>query len=105
MPGKGITIGTGIATALAGLAIAAPGGAHSLGRHHDVARPARTTTAAWQMGLEVRSQALNRRYRLGAYALTPSSAGSVVGWQNALLVRSDALNRKYRLGAYAKTGG
>jgi hypothetical protein len=105
MLGKRIAIGTGIATALAGVAIAVPGGgAQSLDRGHDAARPARATTPAWQVGLELRSEGLNRRYGLGQYALAPSSAVAVPVWQNALLVRSDALNRKFGLGAYAKKG-
>jgi hypothetical protein len=105
MLGKRIAIGTGIATAVACVAIAAPGGAaHSLDHQHDGARSARTTMPAWRVGLEVRSEALNRRYRLGQYALSPSSAGADAAWERGLFLRSDALNRLYGLGAYAKSG-
>jgi hypothetical protein len=105
MLGKGIAIGTGIATAVAGIAIAAPGGAAHPIDHHDRTRPARTTMPAWQVGLELRSEALNRRYELGQFALRASSAGTQPAWQRGLLLRSDALNRIYGLGAYAKAGG
>jgi hypothetical protein len=105
MLGKGITIGTGIAIAVTGIAIAAPGGAAHPLDHHDRTRPARTTMPAWQVGLELRSEALNRRYGLGQFALSSSSAGAEATWKRALFLRSDALNRKYGLGAYAKAGG
>jgi hypothetical protein len=106
MTGKRIAIGTGIATAVIGVAIAAPGGAaHSLDRHHNGARPATSTAMpAWRVGLLLRSEALNRRYGLAQYALSPSSAGGEAAWQRALVLRSDALNRIYGLGAYAQVG-
>jgi hypothetical protein len=68
MLSKRIAIGTGVATALAGIVIAAPGGAaHPLDRH-DGARPTTTSVAAWRTGVSARSEALNRLYGLGAYA-------------------------------------
>jgi len=44
----------------------------------------------------LRSQALNRKYHLGAYAPKPSKAQN-----RAIMLRSRALDRKYHLGAYA----
>jgi hypothetical protein len=105
MLGKGMTIGTGIATAVVAVAIAAPGGTAPLDHHSARTRPARTAIPAWQLGLDLRSQALNRRYKLGQFALSPSSADTQPSWQRALFLRSDALNRMYGLGAYAKAGG
>ena len=92
---KKITLGTGVATALVGIAIAAPGGvAHPLdGR--DVARPTATSKSVWLTGLSARSEALNVHYRLGQYARGHSA------WSTGLAARSEALNRLYGLGAYA----
>jgi hypothetical protein len=59
---------------------------------------------AWQVGLELRSEALNRRYGLGQYALSLSSSGADTAWERGLFLRSDALNRMYGLGAYANAG-
>ncbi len=86
-----ITLGTGVATALVGIAIAAPGGvAHPLdGR--DVARPTATSVSAWSTGLSARSEALNVHYGLGQHS----------AWSTGLAARSEALNRLYGLGAYA----
>ena len=105
MLGKGIAIGTGIATTVVAIAIAAPAGTAPL--HHHSARPgaARTTIPTWQIALELRSEALNRRYHLGEFPLRTSSTDTKLSWQRALFLRSDALNRKYGLGAYAKAGG
>jgi hypothetical protein len=47
--------------------------------------------------LQLRSEALNQKYHLGAYR----NAGDSAQAQRAILLRSDALNRKYRLGRYA----
>jgi hypothetical protein len=105
MLGKGIAIGTGIATTVVAIAIAAPGGTAPLDHHSARTGAARTTIPAWQFGLELRSEALNRRYELGQFALRASSAGTQPAWQRGLLLRSDALNRIYGLGAYAKAGG
>jgi hypothetical protein len=105
MLGKGIAIGTGIATAVVAIAIAAPGGAAPLDDHSAGARAAGTTIPAWQFGLQLRSEALNRRYELGQFALSASSADTKLSWQRALFLHSDALNRMYGLGAYAKAGG
>ena len=89
-----ITLGTGVATALVGIAIAAPGGvAHPLdGR--DVARPTAASVSAWSTGLSARSEALNVHYGLGRHA-------RVATWSTGLAARSEALNRLYGLGAYA----
>ena len=103
MLGKGIAIGTGIATAAVAVALAAPGGAAPLDHHSARARAAGTAIPTWQLGLERRSEALNRRYGLGQFALSASIAEP--SWQRALFLRSDALNRMYGLGAYAKAGG
>jgi hypothetical protein len=105
MLGKGTAIGTGIATAVVAIAIAAPGSTAPLDHHSAPTRAASTTIPAWQLGLELRSEALNRRYELGQFALSASSADSQPDWQRALFLRSDALNRMYGLGAYAKPGG
>ena len=56
----------------------------------------------WRKALEARSEALNERYGLGAYA--PVTGGSVAtsepSWMRALRLRSEALNRQYGLGAW-----
>jgi hypothetical protein len=53
--------------------------------------------------LEARSEALNERHGLGAYA--PVTVGSVAtsepAWLRALRIRSEALNKQYKLGEYA----
>ena len=59
---------------------------------------ARARAAAVQQAEELRGQAMNRFYRLGAY----SSTGGAV--QQAEKRRSDAMNRVYHLGAYSSTG-
>jgi hypothetical protein len=105
MLGKGIAIGTGIATAAAAIAIAAPGGTATLDHHSAGTHAASAAIPAWQVGLELRSEALNRRYGLGQFTLSASSADTKLAWQRALFLHSDALNRMYRLGAYAKAGG
>jgi hypothetical protein len=104
MLGKGIAIGTCIATTVVAVAIAAPGGTAPLD-HHSARLGVRTTIPAWRFGLELRSEALNRRYELGQFALSVSSADPRSSWQRALFLRSDALNRMYGLGAYEKAGG
>jgi len=59
------------------------------------------TDPGWQKALEIRSDALNRQYRLGAYAQQRTTADATPEWAKALEIRSDALNRQYRLGKYA----
>ena len=67
----------------------------------------------WQTALNIRSSALDHKYRLDTYASTlarryhlggstrtSASVGAPV-WLTALIVRSDALDREYGLGAYA----
>jgi len=87
-----ITLGTGVATALVGIAIAAPGGvAHPLdGR--DVARPTATSVSAWSTGLSARSEALNVRYGLGQYEWRHLRVSSVAAWHAGMAARSEALN-------------
>jgi hypothetical protein len=70
----------------------------------------------WQKALNIRSKALDQKYRLDKYASmvarkyhlgtstrTSASAGAP-DWLKALIVRSDALDRKYGLGVYATAG-
>jgi len=95
---KKITLGTGVATALVGIAIAAPGGVARPLDGRDVARPTATSVSAWRTGLSARSEALNVHYGLGKYARTHSR---VATWSTGLAARSEALNRLYGLGAYA----
>jgi len=70
----------------------------------------------WQKALNIRSKALDQKYRLDKYAnmvarkyhigvstRTSASAGAP-DWLKALIVRSDALDRKYGLGVYATAG-
>jgi hypothetical protein len=56
--------------------------------------------AQWKKALEARSEALNERYGLGAYA--PVAGESLAtfepSWMRALRLRSEALNRHYGLG-------
>ena len=56
----------------------------------------------WRKALEARSEALNERYGLGAYALVAggSVATSAPSWMRALRLRSEALNRHYGLGVW-----
>jgi hypothetical protein len=56
----------------------------------------------WRKALEARSEALNERYGLGAYApvTTRSVATSEPSWMRALRLRSEALNRQYGLGVW-----
>jgi hypothetical protein len=61
--------------------------------------------AAARRALEIRSDALNRVYHLGAYATSASSGAAA---RRALEIRGDALNARYHLGRYAvisQTGG
>ena len=95
---KKITLGTGVATALVGIAIAAPGGAAHPLDDRDVARPTATSTSTWRTGLWARSEALNVRLGLGQHERTHSRATT---WSTGLAARSEALNRLYGLGAYA----
>jgi hypothetical protein len=101
MLGTKIALGTGVATALVGIAIAAPGGvAHPLdGR--DVARPTATSTSTWRTGLSARSEALNVRYGLGEHERKHLRVSSVAAWHAGMAARSEALNRLYGLGPYA----
>jgi hypothetical protein len=67
----------------------------------------------WQKALNVRSKALDHKYRLDKYAGTlarryhlggstrTSASAGAPDWLTALVVRSDALDREYGLGPYA----
>jgi hypothetical protein len=92
MLGTKIAFGAGVATALVGIAIAAPGGvAHPLdGR--DFARPTATSTPTWRTGLSARSEALNVRYGLGQYEWRHLRVSSVAAWHAGMAARSEALN-------------
>lgn len=59
-----------------------------------------STVPDWYPGLMARSEALNRKYRLGTYAPDPPDA-KAPDWLTALMARSEALNRQYGLGGYA----
>jgi hypothetical protein len=61
--------------------------------------PTGFTPQQWN-ALQLRSQALDQKYHLGAYRSTSPSGDSAQA-ERALMIRSDALNRKYRLGRYA----
>jgi hypothetical protein len=102
MFGMKIGIGTGVVAVVLAVAIAVPAGAqHSAGPVHAKTRVAvRAMPPAWLTGLRVRSEALNRRYGLGAATLRPAGT-TRAAWLVGLSARSDALNRKYKLGAYA----
>lgn len=75
--GKRFGIGTGII--LTGLVVAIGGAAASGGTSEQ---------SACEKGLNARSDALNREYKLGDYA----------EWKQGLRLRSEALNVKYGLG-------
>jgi hypothetical protein len=63
-----------------------------------VAQAGSTTPA--QRAEAVRSQAMNQRYHLGAYAPKASTGGNTAALR-ALEIRSQALNERYHLGKYA----
>jgi hypothetical protein len=50
--------------------------------------------------IQLRSEALNQKYHLGAYR-TVNVGGDSAQAERALMLRSDALNRKYHLGRYS----
>jgi len=58
------------------------------------------TARAWR-ALELRSDALNQRYHLGAYRNGNADSARA---ERALMLRGDALNRKYHLGRYRLAG-
>jgi hypothetical protein len=65
---------------------------------------------AWERALMIRSDALNRHYHLGGYAVPRTlTARTTPAWLNALEARSRALNERYGLGqrapARAAAGG
>ena len=55
----------------------------------------------WEKALALRSDALDRKYHLGAFAQQRAVADATPEWAKALSTRSNALDRKYRLGKYA----
>ena len=101
MRGTKFALGTGVATALVGIAIAAPGGAAHPLDDRDVARPTATSTSTWRTGLWARSEALNVRFGLGQHERKHLRVSSVAAWHAGVAARSEALNRLYGLGTYA----
>jgi hypothetical protein len=67
-----------------------------------LARAAASTTPPWLQALHAESDALNRHYRLGRYAV-PTTAGTPgpPAWLRALEIRSAAMNKRAGLGRYA----
>lgn len=59
--------------------------------------PAGFSAQQWKAS-QVRSEALNRQYHLGAYSRSKVDDRAAL---RALMLRSDALNQKYHLGRYA----
>ncbi|HEU5363176.1 MAG TPA: hypothetical protein VFU56_07515 [Gaiellaceae bacterium] len=60
---------------------------------------------AWERALVARSDALNRHYHLGGYAVPRTlTARTTPAWLNALEVRSRALDERYGLGRTAAAG-
>ena len=55
----------------------------------------------WKLGLNARSDALNRQSGLGRYA-PGGECADIPDWYRALILRSDALNRQHGLGPYAR---
>jgi len=62
-------------------------------------KPAGMGDAAYR-ALVVRSEALNKMYRLDSYSVVPQGVTAAAANQ-ALMLRSEALNQKYRLGSYS----
>jgi hypothetical protein len=87
--GKRFAVGAGIVLAVLAVAIG-------------VTVPGRSTDgqAAWEKSLNARSDALNQRYGLGAYAVGAAGAPASDA-HRALQLRSEALNQKYGLGVYS----
>jgi len=81
-----------VAAVAATLVAAVPAGAHR----------AAPRTPAWERALRAESQALNREYHLGRYAI-PAAAGATrtPDWLRALELRSAAMNKQEGLGRYA----
>ena len=70
-------------------------------RHLAQQRATADATPEWAKALIARSDALDRKYRLGSYAQQRTTADATPEWTAALNTRSEALDRKYRLGKYA----
>jgi hypothetical protein len=87
--GKHFAVGAGIVLAVVVVAIGVTAAVRSTDGQ-----------AAWETGLNARSDALNRQYGLGTYSAGAAGAPASDAHQ-ALRLRSEALNRKYGLGAYA----
>jgi hypothetical protein len=59
-------------------------------------------TPGWRQALAVRSEALNREYRLGRFAVPATAATNAKpAWLKALEARGRAMNQRYSLGAYS----
>jgi hypothetical protein len=90
-------LGLGIVVVLAGLVAGVAFAATAVGSTS-------SETPAWEKAIMVRSDALNRRYKLGKYAGTRTKTArqaEMPAWEKAIMARSDALNRRYKLGKYA----
>jgi hypothetical protein len=59
------------------------------------------TAQEWK-AMQIRSEALNQKYHLGAYRTVSGNSAQA---ERALMLRSVALNRKYHLGRYAVVRG
>jgi hypothetical protein len=75
---------------LAAIALIVPVAAHA------------TQQPAWQRALATRSDALDRKYHLGRYAVPRAvTARTSPAWYRALELRSEALNERYGLRGFA----
>jgi hypothetical protein len=61
-------------------------------------------TPTWRHALTVRSEALNRDYHLGRFAVPAAAATNrKPAWLKALEARGRAMNQRYSLGTYARS--
>jgi hypothetical protein len=59
-------------------------------------------TPTWRHALAVRSEARNRDYHLGRFAVPAAAATTATpAWLKALAARGRAMNQRYSLGTYA----
>jgi hypothetical protein len=60
------------------------------------------TTPTWRHALAARSEALNRDYHLGRFAVPAAAATNAQpAWLKALEARGRAMNQRYSLGTYS----
>jgi hypothetical protein len=78
----------------AAAALAGAGAGHAQAGSGNI--PQGFTAQEWN-AIQLRSEALNQKYHLGAY----STAGDSAQAERAIMLRSQALDRKYHLGRYA----